>query len=401
MATYRCRLGTPNGEVIEQLFSAANEEALIKELEGREYHIFKIQKKLSLLDWLSQARRKIKMDDFLVFNQELEALIRAGLPILQSLDVLIKRRKKSYLRDLLKDIRSRVFSGSSISEAFQLQGDAFPQIYISSLISGERSGNLSGVLNHYIRYIKMLSVIRKKVISAIIYPLVLILLSIGLIALLLSYVIPRFSDFYADFNAQLPFLTQALLSISNFIKSNFFLLLGILFLLAVALTFWKKTFKGRLFIDRLKLKLPLVGNVSHKYAVNQFTRSLATMLGGGIPLVPSLKVASESIGNYYVSTRISSIISRVREGESLHQSLEESGLMPHLALEMIQVGESTGSLVNMLNNVSDLYDRDIEHRLTRMLSILEPALLIIMALIVATMLLSMYLPLFRIISRVS
>lgn len=399
MPTFRCRLGSPNGEISEQSFTASNEEALRKELEGKNYHIFKINKKVALLDWFSRSSGKIKMDDFMVFNQELAALIQAGLPILQSMDILIRRRKKSFFRDLLEDIRSKVFSGASLSEAFNSQGDVFPKIYISSLISGERSGNLSGVLNHYIRYLQTIAAIKKKVISAIIYPIILVLLSVGLIALLLSYVIPRFSDFYADFNAQLPLLTQALLSTSIFIKRNFFLLLAILILLAGALSLWKKTNKGRLLIDQFKLKLPVVGMVSHKYALTQFVRSLATMLQGGIPLVSSFLVASESIGNYYFSHRLSGVLGRIKEGQSLHQSLEETGLIPHMTVEMVQVGESTGSLVEMLNNVSDFYDKDIDHHLTRMLSILEPVLLIVMALIIAGMLLSMYLPLFSIVSR--
>jgi type IV pilus assembly protein PilC len=213
-------------------------------------------------------------------------------------------------------------------------------------------------------------------------------------------VIPRFSDFYADFDAQLPLLTQALLSISLFIRNNFILLIGILVLVLIGLSIWKNTFNGRLFIDRLKLKLPFVGQVAHKYALTQFIRSLATMLEGGIPLVPSFTVSSESIGNYYFSHHLSGVMDRIREGQSLHESLEETRLIPHMALEMIQVGESTGSLVEMLNNIANFYDQDIDHRLTRLLSIMEPVLLIVMALIVAGMLLSMYLPLFTIVSKI-
>jgi type IV pilus assembly protein PilC len=400
MATFRCRLGTLDGKVIKQYFNALDEEALKKVLEEKKYYIFEIKKKISLLDWIAHSRRKIAIDDFVVFNQEFIALIKSGLTILQSLDILIRRRKKSYLRDMLEAVRSKIYSGASLSEAFRLQGDIIPKIYISSLISGERSGNLVGVLNHYIRYIQTLAAVRKKVISAIIYPIILITLSIGLVTLLLSYVIPRFSDFYADFNAQLPILTQALLSISLFIKNNFILLIAILTLELIGLSLWKKTINGRLFIDRLKLKLPFMGQVAHKYALTQFIRSLATMLEGGIPLVPSFMVASESIGNYYFSHHLSGVLDRIKEGQSLHESLEETKLIPHMALEMVQVGESTGSLVEMLNNVADFYDQDIDHRITRLLSIMEPVLLIVMALIVASMLLSMYLPLFTIVSRI-
>jgi type IV pilus assembly protein PilC len=400
MAAFHCRLGTLDGKVIEQYFTSLDEETLRKELKEKKYYIFTIKKKISLLDWIAHSRKKIPIDDFVVFNQEFIALIKAGLTILQSLDILIRRRKKSYFRDMLEAIRSKIYSGASLSEAFRLQGDAIPKIYISSLISGERSGNLGGVLKHYVRYIQTLAIVRKKVISALIYPIILIILSIGLISLLLSYVIPRFSDFYADFDAQLPLLTQALLSISLFIKNNFILLIGILVLVLIGLSLWKKTFNGRLFIDRLKLKLPFVGQVAHKYALTQFIRSLATMLEGGIPLVPSFTVSSESIGNYYFSHHLSGVMDRIREGQSLHVSLEETRLIPHMALEMIQVGESTGSLVEMLNNIADFYDQDIDHRLTRLLSIMEPVLLIVMALIVAGMLLSMYLPLFTIVSKI-
>jgi len=400
MAFYRCKVGNPAGEIVEQILSAPDEEVLRRELEQRDLYIFRIKRKLSLAGALPFWRRKIKIDDFLIFNQELATLIHAGLPVLQSLDILTKRRPKSRFKTILQDVREKVKAGFSLSEAFDMQGGVFPRIYITSLVAGEKSGDLEGMLRRYTRYVRILSSLRKKVLSSIAYPLVLVALSIGLVVILLTYVFPKFSEFYAEFNAQLPLITLTLIRLSMFVKQNLVFIVLIVF---IALTFfhlWKRTERGGIFLSRVRLKLPLFGRVWKKYSISQLTRSLATMLHGGIPLVPSLQVASQSVGNQLIAHEVGQVAERVVEGESLSDSLEKTGLMTEMTLEMIQVGEETGSLSEMLNNVSDFYDEEIDNNLNSLISLLEPVLLVVMGLVVAGMLLSMYLPLFRVISAV-
>ena len=400
MVFYRCKVGNSAGEIVEQIFNAPNEEVLRQQLEQRDFYVFHIKKKLSLFEGLPLWRRKIKIDDFLIFNHELATLIRAGLPVLQSLDILIKRRPKSRFKAILQDVREKVKSGFSLSESFEMQGGVFPRIYIASLVAGEKSGDLEGMLRRYNRYVRILSSLRKKVLSSIAYPLVLIALSIGLVAILLTYVFPKFSQFYAEFNAQLPLLTLSLIRVSLFIKQNIVFIALIIILALAFFQLWKRTEKGGIFLSRVRLRLPLFGRIWQKYSISQLTRSLATMLTGGIPLVPSLQVATQSVSNQLVAREVNSVVENVVEGKSLSDSLERTGLMTEMTLEMIQVGEETGSLSEMLSNISDFYDEEIDNNLNSLISLLEPVLLVGMGLIVAGMLLSMYLPLFRVISAV-
>jgi len=400
MTYYRCKVGNPAGEILEQILSAPNEEVLRRELEQRDLYIFQIKRKLSLLGVMPFWKRKIKIDDSLIFNHELATLIHAGLPVLQSLDILIKRRPKSRFKTILQDVREKVKAGFSLSEAFDMQGGAFPSIYISSLMAGEKSGDLEGTLRRYTRYVRILSSLRKKVLSSIAYPLVLIALSIGLVIILLTYVFPKFSQFYAEFNAQLPILTLALIRISMFIKQNIVFIALIIILAIAFFNLWKRTEKGGIFLSRVRIRLPLFGRIWKKYSISQLTRSLATMLSGGISLVPSLQVAIKSVGNQQIANEVGKVVEKVVEGESLSDSLEKTGLMTEMTLEMIQVGEETGSLSEMLNNISDFYDEEIDNNLNSLISLLEPVLLVAMGLVIAGMLLSMYLPLFRVISAV-
>jgi type IV pilus assembly protein PilC len=395
MPYFTCKVADTDGEIAVFEIAGNDVETVRKELAERGYYPLRVNRKYSLSELGYFGRPRIKTDEFLIFNQELLALVEAGLTIVQSLDILIRRRESSFFRRILEDVKKRVSEGSSLSQAFEAQRGVIPRIYISLLLAGERSGDLAGVLRRFIRYQKVLHLIKKRVSSAIVYPIVLILLATGLITLLVTYVLPRFAQFYADFETELPMITTILLKTAGFIRHNiFFILVG--FIVSIfLLRAWSNTENGGRWIDKCKLKLPLAGAIWLRYYISQFTRSLATMLAGGIPLLPSLKVASESVGNRELIFRMRKVGKRVEEGLSLYLALEETGFMSEMALEMIQVGEATGSLAEMLNNISDFYDEEIDYRLGRMLSLLEPALLVAMGLVVAGILISMYLPLFR------
>lgn len=395
MPEFIVRVGTPEGEITERHVKAVSARAAQEELQRQGMHVFGTKRgALSLTDFLPRSRRAISMERFLTFNQELLALVKAGLPILQSFDIMLERQKNLAFRDILDDIREQLKSGVALSDAFASYGDLFPPIYSTSLRAGERSGDLEGVLRRFLRYQKIIVDLRKKVIGALIYPAVLISLSIGMVFIMLTYVIPRFAEFYAGFDAELPAFTRFMIKLAMFLQSNVVLML--IFIVAAVILFrrWVST-TGQVLWDHFKLKIPLAGGILHRFALMQFTQSLGTLLNGGTPMVPAIEIASQSVTNKLVSERITSIVHSVREGEPLWHSLESTGVITDLAIEMIKVGESTGALTEMLANVSEFYDEEIQSRLSRVVAAIEPIILVIMGGVIATLLYAFYLPLFR------
>ena len=395
-----CRVGTPEGQVVEQVHTATDEPSLRQELEKRGLHIFEVRRRgLSLsLRSLWRRRRRMPAQRFMLFNQELAALLRSGLPLLQAMDMMLERYEDRDFQSVLEDIRDRVKSGQDLSEAFSVHGELFPRLYPASLKAGERSGELENVIRRFIRYTKLMLDARKRVVSSLIYPAVLIALSLTMILVLTVYVMPQFQDFYVAMEGELPLLTQATLGFSVFVRSNWVLILLGLAGLGAGFTYWRTTEKGRLLIDRTKLRLPLLGSIFRRLALSEFTRSLATLLSGGIPLVPAFELAADSVGNASIRERLAPRIQMVREGEPFYEALEESGAFTDMAIDMVKVGEATGALDEMLLSVSDFFDEQVETQLQRILSLLEPIMLVIMGVIIALILISLYLPMFSIIS---
>ncbi len=397
MPEFIARIGTTDGTVMERSYVADSEQALRTELSEHEYHIFGIRRKSALARFIPDftSKRSIKMSEFMLFNQELAALIRAGLPILASLDILIERRENPVFRKTLADVRDRVRGGASLSEAFDAQGDLFPKIFSSTLASGERSGEVASVLQRYITYQKTMMSLRRKVISALIYPACLLLLSFSIIAILIVYVIPKFVDFYADFGADLPFITRFLIGVSNIATGNSLVLLGGLIAAALGLRTWMRTEAGRIAVDRLKVKLPIVGGIFHRFAVTRFVRTLGTLISGGIPAVTAIGISARAVGNRAFEVRLAAVERKVREGSSIWQALDDTHLFNDIAIEMTRVGEQTGALHDMLENISIFYDEEIETRLGTIMSLIEPLMLIGMGCVVGFMLLAIYLPLLK------
>lgn len=391
------RLGTPDGRVYEEVHSAADAAMLRGNLERRGLHIFEIRRKgLSLRPRLPSfaRRRKIPVIAFLVFNQELAALLRAGLPLMQALDLMLERLRDPQFRSVLTDIRDRVKSGEDLSEAFAAYGDLFPALYPSALKAGERTGELEAVIRRFIRYLKLMLEARKKVISALIYPAVLVGLSIAMIVVMTIYVVPRFTVFFEDMQVDLPLLTRITLGISKFATANWPWLLGGIVLGVLALRRWGRTPAGREALDGAQLRIPLLGPVFKQFAVSEFSRSLATLLSGGIPLVQALEIAVSSVGNRYVRRRVQPTIQQVREGKAFNTALETTGVFDPLEIDMVKVGEATGSLDVMLSSVAEFLDEQVETRMSRILSLVEPLMLVLMGIVVAILLISIYMPLF-------
>ena len=394
MPQFIVRVGTPEGEIIERQVQAGSARAAQEEMRRQGMYVFEAKRGASSLSDYLPARKAISIEGFLLFNQELLALVKAGLPIIQSLDIMLERQKNPRFREVLSDIRDKIKSGVALSDAFAHYGDLFPPIYSTSLRAGERSGDLEGVLRRFLRYQKMIVSLRKKVISAIIYPVVLLFLMTGMIVIMLVKVIPSLAEFFAGFDKELPPTTRFMISFADFVKSNFFILI----LASVAATWVIRRWAngpGRLVWDRMKLHIPFVGGIFHRFALMQFTQSLGTLLGGGTPMVPALEIASQSITNHLVSTKVAGIVQNVREGEPLWRSLESTGVASDLAVEMIKVGESTGALTEMLANVSEFYDEEIEARLARLVTAIEPIILVLMGGVIAILLYAFYLPLFQ------
>ncbi|HYS78873.1 MAG TPA: type II secretion system F family protein [Candidatus Dormibacteraeota bacterium] len=397
MPEFIAKVGTSDGMVMERVFTAESEDALRVDLQSREYLIFNVRKKSGWVDLLPGfgGRNSVRMKEFLLFNQELAALIRAGLPIIASLEILIERRKNQVFKKALMDVRDKVRGGSALSEAFQGQGEMFPAIYAATLASGERSGEISNVLLRYIAYQKTILTLKRKVTSALIYPAILCVLMIGLIAILILFVVPKFTDFYKDMGADLPLLTRLLISVSVFVTHKAVLLAAVLLAAAMAFRAWLRTAAGRLALDRIMVRVPIIGGVFHRFAVSRFTRTLGTLISGGIPVVTALGMSARAVGNRDFESKLLEVERKVREGSSLWESLEATALFNDIAIEMTRVGESTGSLHDMLTNVSDFYDEEIETRIATIMVFLEPMMLVMMGGFVVLIMLAIYMPLLR------
>jgi type IV pilus assembly protein PilC len=396
MPEFVARIGTTDGSILERDFTAVDEKALRADL-AQQYLVLGIRRKTTIAGLVPGLgpKRGIKMKEFLLFNQELASLLKAGLPILSSLDILTERRKNPVFKKALIEVRDRVRGGMSLSEAFGEQGDLFPKIYCSTLASGERSGEVAAVLQRFISYQKTLLTTKRKVISALIYPACLFLLSIAVIFILIVMVVPKFVDFYGDLGADLPLITRALIALSTLVTDYILVLVAVIIGLAMAFRAWRRTAAGRVALDRLKLRIPLVGSVLRRFSASRFVRTLGTLLAGGIPAVSALGIAGRAVGNLVFENALLDVERKVREGSALWQALDDTHLFSDIAIEMTRVGESTGALSEMLINVADFYDEEIDNNLSTMMALLEPFMLVFMGMIVAMMLLAIYLPLLR------
>ena len=398
---FSIKAGWPDGSVGEESVLAPDSKAAQVEIERRGGHVFEVRRHgLALPGSRGGRKRRVKMADFLVFNQEMIALLKAGLPVVRSFEILLERQESAALRAVLADVKDRVNSGASMSDAFAEQGDIFPRLYWTSLKAGEKSGEIESVLRRYLKYQKTVIAISRKVVSTLVYPAILIVLSAVLIAVLMTVVIPKFQEFFADFNADLPLLTVVVVGIAGFLRDNALWLFPAIFFAGWLLWRWVRTQAGRSWADGVLLKLPFLGGLFLRFAITQFTRSLATLLAGGTPLVPSLENSADAIGNRRVSKRVRDVVPKVREGGELWQALESTGIFTNLTIEMIKVGETSGALEEMLTAVSDFYDEEIDVILARVITMVEPAILVMMGGIIITILLSVYLPIFKIMSQI-
>lgn len=400
---FRCRLATPAGEILEGVYVAENEERLRRELEEKGLYILSLQRRggLTGVSFTSGRRGRVGRQEFLVFNQELATLLKAGMPLVQSLDILRQRVTNPTFKAVLDAVHERVKAGTSLSDAFAEHGTLFPAVYSASLMAGERSGNLDSVIRRYVAYEKVIGTVRKRTISALIYPIILVTMMLVLIGIIVLKVVPSFSDFYGNFDRPLPVSTQIVVAFSNFFLENIWLIVAATAAAVVLGAVWVRQPAQRIRLHKLLLELPWAGETIRKFGTAQLARTLATLLGGGIPLVNAIEISVRSMSNRYLASQLDGVRRRVQEGQSFATSLLQDGSFPDVAVKMVEVGEQTGALQEMLNSLADFYDEEIETEVSRFITLVEPILLVIMGVIIAVVVLALYMPLFELSSVVT
>jgi type IV pilus assembly protein PilC len=389
MAEFVIRLADERGRMQEQVQTAASAEELRARFTQAGYYVYSVKAR----GLRSSQRRRVKLESFLIFNQQFLTLIRAGVPILHALEMLAKSQKNLAFKTQLESVAQRVRTGQSPSEAFEAQG-GFPVIYTTTLLAGERSGHLEDVLARYLSFQRVSLTFRKKLTASLFYPALLIVMVISMFIFLITFVVPRFGQLYDQIGGQLPALTVFLLQLGKNFQAYILYAIPIIALAAYGIWRWSRTDKGSAQIDRARLKVPIFGNIWLKYQVALFSRTLSTLLMGGLPPVPSLETAARSISSRTVAQAVRTGVTGVREGRSLSQALVETRIFPELATSMVEVGESTGALPQMLNSVAEFFEEDVQTALTAALSLIEPAILIVMGIVVVTIMIALYLPIF-------
>ncbi len=395
MAEFVLRYADPRGQMHEQVSDAPTEREARERLAQQGYLVYSVRAKDlgSRLGGIRTRTKTVNLEKFLIFNQQFVTLVRAGLPILQGLDLLADRLTDEKLGRHIRAVRDDVKSGTVLSEAFAKQ-HVFPAIYVTSVMAGEKSGSLVEVLERYITYQRLTLALRKKLLVSLLYPTILICLVICLIVFLVTYVVPNFAALYNSMEARLPAATRILIAVGTTARGYIFVGFGVLLLTAVAVYFWSRREGSQETLDKWKLRTPVLGEIWTKYQVAQLSRVLGTLLVGGIPLVQALETAGRSLGTILFKKALERTSVLVREGKSLSSSLTSTGVVPDLAIDMMEVGESTGALPQMLSSVAEFYEEDVATRMTAILSLIEPVIMIFMGIFVAFVLVALYLPIF-------
>lgn len=394
MAEFLIKMADERGHVLEQVENGISEQDIRDRFAQQGFLVYSVKGRQGLLFLdLGRRRKRVGSTEFIIFNQQFLTLIKAGLPILKSLELLAKRQRNAYFKSTLENVLQRVKSGELLSDAFAAQG-SFSKIYTTTLLAGERSGNLEEVLGRFISFQRISLTFRKKLLSSLWYPGLLISALVVMLTFLMTYVVPQFADLYTSLNAKLPAITVFMLGIGTGIRNYYYLIFAGIGAIVIGTLLWTRSANGARTLDALRYRLPLIGTIWMKYQVSMFSRTLSTLLSGGLPLVPSLETASQSINSFKIADNVGHAARRVREGRSLSSSLEETRFFPELAIEMVEVGESTGALPAMLNSVAEFFEEDVQNSLSAALQLIEPFILIFMGVTVAFVLISLYLPIF-------
>ena len=397
MALYTCKLGASDGKILYRELESAEPQLLRKSLEEQGFFVFEVKKKpLQFLFDKGLKRRRVDNRSLLTFNQEMLVLIKAGMPIMQILDTILERHDSDKFSEILRQVREDVKGGAALSAALEKHGRIFPHLYVASIRAGERTGDIAHTIRRYIQFLKRVDAIRKKVVAAVFYPSILVVFAFMAITMLLLYVVPTFSQVYSDAGSQLPVPTLMLIAFTSFLKR--YILFGVLLVIAGAAAYrsWVATESGRFRVDSFKLTIPYAGVIFAKYSVASFSRTLATVLGSGIPIVESLRMSIGTLNNLYMEKKLFEAVKFVEEGGRLSTAFERADIMPSLALRMLGVGEATGSLEDMLVDIADYLEDELEERMHLITTAIEPAIMLVMGVVIGGIIIAMYLPIFKI-----
>jgi len=398
MPVFSYRVARPDGSTLDGQIDGEEEQLVRAKLEGQGYLVFKLQRRSAAIGGPTlnfPTFRGLPLGEFLIFNQELLALVKAGLPVLRVWDLLIERARHAGFQQVLRMVRQDIRGGASVSEALAKHPAYFSELYIATFKAGEQSGNVADVLQRFISYLKLMIGLRQKVAKALAYPGFLILVGVGVIGFLLTYVMPTFISVYSETAKTLPAATQALIDLVSAAQAYLIPMTVSLVALLLAGRAYYATPGGHLTADRMLLRAPLLGQIFVKHHTIQLARTLGTVLAGGTPLVDALHITKGAVSNRYIAEGVGEAVDDIREGSTLAAALARPGVFPKLAIEMLSVGEETGSLEAMLHDVAEFYEGDLDLRLTQLTTWIEPVLLLVMGVLVGGIVIVMYLPVFQ------
>ncbi|MCC7237202.1 MAG: type II secretion system F family protein [Bryobacterales bacterium] len=393
MAEFLLKYADGKGEIRQQVAEAGSEKELRERMTQQGFLVYSVKARGGIAARLGGGPKKVNLEKFLIFNQQFLTLVRAGLPILKSLDLLADRLTDPKMGKHVKAVRDEVRNGTMLSEAFSRQR-VFPAIYVTSILAGEKSGSLGEVIERYVSYQRLNLTVRKKIVVSLLYPAILIVLVMLLVVFMITYVVPNFAQLYSSLDSQLPYMTQVLIVVGTTARDYILAIIGTVLGAVAAIRLWTRTERGKEQVETIQRRMPILGDIWTKYQVAQLGRVLSTLLVGGIPLVQALETAAESLGARTLKRALIQARQSVKEGQPLSAALQKTGVFPGLAIDMIEVGESTGALPAMLNSVAEFYEEDVNTRMTASLALIEPAIMLFMGIFVAFVLVSLYLPIF-------
>jgi len=397
MPVYRYKISTPGGRIIEKSITSSSKTSVRDYLEQEGNFVLDIRKEQGIGFLFKEGRRskRVRLKDLLIFNQEFSVLIKAGLPVIQALNTIIKKGDKDELTDVLTNIRNDISGGASLSEAFRNYSHVFSNLYIASLQSGEKSGNIGVAITRYIEYMKKISGIRQKVITASVYPIILTIVSIFALLFLLVYVVPSFTSTYFEAGTELPRLTLTLVNVSNLLRSNFPYLVILIAAVIIGFRYSIRSESFKVYFDRVKLRVPFLGPLFINYSISKVARTLGTTLKGGTPLVESIRISSGVLDNIFLKESLMDVADNIEKGSGFSESLSGIGIFPVLSLKMIEAGESSGALEQVLEEIAEFYEGEVDTKISVLTSSIEPALMVIMGLLIGFIVLAMYMPIFQ------
>ena len=388
------------GAFQEGILIADTRDAAVATLRRQNVQLTSIREKGKEIRLLPKLPIGISQKRIAIFTRQFSVMLDAGLPLVQCLEILGEQEEDRNLREIIQQVRTDVESGSSLADAMRKHPKAFNNLYVSMIAAGEAGGILDIILQRLATYIEKVVRLNAQVKSALIYPVTIIVIAAGVVAIILWKVIPVFAQLFAGLGGEMPFLTRAVVGASNFLIRYFIFIVFVLFLIWLGLKRWYKTDSGRHIVDGFTLKLPIVGILVRKIAVARFCRTLSTLTASGVPILDGLEITARTSGNAIVEDAIMAVRKAVEEGKTISQPLAETKVFPPMVVQMVNVGEQTGALDQMLSKIADFYEEEVDTAVAGLMKLLEPLMIVILGGIIGTIVTAMYLPMYAILQKI-